>query len=304
MANTALDPNRRTIAASLRVLLSDLVDYAGLFPPAGLSMDAAVQNYSRYLASEDAWALGRFVLPVSRFGEFEEARTKLVEDRRVWRVSALLGADPDSDIAAIGEFNLRNRVTAHVDAIEAKASSGADVGRIQAHLPDGITAYIEVSPERAPEILSFIKAAGVRAKLRTGGVKPDMFPSPAAVAGFLHECARLEVAFKATAGLHHPLRCTKPLTYETNAPTGVMHGFLNVFLAAALAMQGASESTVARVLENREAGAFRFDDQGVHFQEWTVSLEHLATARRTFAISFGSCSFEEPLADLRELGLL
>ena len=50
-----------------------VVDYAGLFPPAGLDMRAAVGNYARYAAGPWAWALGRFIVPVSRLEELERA---------------------------------------------------------------------------------------------------------------------------------------------------------------------------------------------------------------------------------------
>ena len=87
----------------------------------------------------------------------------------------------------------------------------------------------------------------------------------------------------------------KPLTYESNAPTGTMHGFVNVFMAAAI------PDRAEEVLLDRE---FSFDDDGVTWRDVHVTTEEIARMRRTFAISFGSCSFEEPIADLKELGWL
>src|SRR5436309_1541360 len=55
--------------ASLTALMTGLVDYAGLFPPAQLSMADAAANYLQYRASGDAWMLGRFVCPAPRLGE-------------------------------------------------------------------------------------------------------------------------------------------------------------------------------------------------------------------------------------------
>jgi len=304
VANTALDPKRRTVAASLRVLLADLIDYAGLFPPAGLSMDAAVENYSHYLASEDAWALARFVVPVSRLSEFEAVRAKCARDHGVWRLSVLLGPDAEREATTIREFNDRNASVAKVDAVEAKAATEEDVQRVIVSMPREMSAFFEVPPNLAPTLLPAIREVKAQAKFRTGGVTPDMFPAPSTVAAFIHQCASHEVGFKATAGLHHPLRCTKPLTYEANAPAGVMHGFLNVVLAAALALNGTSEPGLTRTIEIQDARAFDFSDDGVRSRDWFLTTEQLEIARRTFSVSFGSCSFEEPLADLRELGLL
>src|SRR6202171_3587103 len=55
------------------VLLHDLIDYAGLFPPASLAMAPSVANYDAYLRSEWSWILGRFIVPAPRLSEFEEA---------------------------------------------------------------------------------------------------------------------------------------------------------------------------------------------------------------------------------------
>src|SRR5206468_4748848 len=54
-------------AASLQVLLAKSIDYAGMFPPCGLALEAALQNHAQYVRSPDAWMLGAFVLPVEQF---------------------------------------------------------------------------------------------------------------------------------------------------------------------------------------------------------------------------------------------
>ena len=50
--------------------------------------------------------------------------------------------------------------------------------------------------------------------------------------------------------------------------------------------------------------AFGFDQTGVVWNECHISSEELASARRSFCLCFGSCSFNEPIDDLRELGWL
>ena len=120
------------------------------------------------------------------------------------------------------------------------------------------------------------------------------FPPIADVATFLRACKKAGVAFKATAGLHHPLRCVKPLTYAPDAPTGTMHGFLNVFLAAAL-LDHADE-----ILREEHPDAFAFDDDGASWRGHRVSTE-LARDEPRLRDVVGSCSFEEPIGDLRAL---
>jgi hypothetical protein len=241
-------------AESLRVLLENLIDYAGLFPPAALSMQDAVRNYARYRDGEYAWALGRFVVPEARVREVPKEFPL-----------SILGVD------------------------EVKATTAEEI----AAFPPGV--YVEIADVT---LLDAIARHGLRAKIRTGGITADAFPAIGDVAGFLRACRSKGVAFKATAGLHHPLRCVKPLTYEPDAPTGTMHGFLNVFLAAAL-LDHAEE-----ILGETDPDAFAFDDEGASWRGHRVTTEALRTMRRDFATSFGSCSFEEPIGDLRALGWL
>lgn len=256
------------IARSLRVLLANLIDYAGLFPPAALPMEEAVRNYARYREGEHAWMLGRFVVPQARAGEVPAEFPVTI----LWNVQSAESS---------GGLKL-------AAPLETKANSIEDL----ANVPSG--AYVEITDLA---LLDEIARRGLRAKIRTGGITPDAFPAIASVAGFLRACKAKGVAFKATAGLHHPVRCVKPLTYEPDAPTGTMHGFLNVFLAAAM-LDHADE-----ILAETDPRAFTFDDQGAWWRGHRAGTMDLVEMR-TFATSFGSCSFEEPIADLRELGWL
>jgi hypothetical protein len=147
----------------------------------------------------------------------------------------------------------------------------------------GSVTYFEIPIDADPAPLA---ATGGRVKIRMGG---DTVPAPAAVAAFLRACAAARLPFKATAGLHHPLR----------NPT--MHGFVNLFLAAALAWRG--EDPLA-TLDEQSAAAFQFGDGAVEWHGHTASAAELREIRENFAISFGSCSFEEPIADLKALGWL
>jgi len=101
------------------------------------------------------------------------------------------------------------------------------------------------------------------------------------------------VSFKATAGLHHPLRSERPTTAAADAPLAMMHGFVNVLGAVAAASQGANIEEVTAVLHNTQAA---------QFAELLTAPPAPAVRQRFHSI--GSCSFEEPMADLRELSWL
>jgi hypothetical protein len=137
-----------------------------------------------------------------------------------------------------------------------------------------------------------------------GGETADKFPAPENMVEFIRLCAAANVAFKATAGLHHPLRSVHRFSYQPDSPSGVMHGFVNVFLAAAFLRAGMETKLALQLLEEQSADAFHFDADGVGWREHRLGRREIAAARRSFAVSFGSCSFTEPIDDLKSLRLL
>jgi len=294
-------------AASLRALLDGIVDYAGLFPPASLDMRAAVLNYREYLASSEAWALGRFVLPIARLAEYEDARRGIQGGELgspPWRLSGLTGGDTLADIARAAEFNVMGGADM-IDALETKLGTVDDIRRVASRLTGDMELFVEVPVREDPlALLRAVADVGAKAKIRTGGTTEDAFPSSREVARFIRRCVEVGAPFKATAGLHHPIRARYHLTYDPNAPEGVMFGFLNVFLAAALLRAGGSEDDAVAMLETTDAGDLLFDDFGLSWREHRLTTDQLRMARRSLARSFGSCSFSEPVDDLRALALI
>ena len=298
-------------STTLRTLLHGLIDYAGLFPPAALDMPAAVADYATHRAGEHAWMLGQFVLPVSRLAEFESSLGALGASSLgdVWRLSILPSADLDATLASIADFNARSRDnrerSAVADTVELKLEALPDLAAALAKIPPQLTPYVElpIDDDLAPR-LAVISRAGARAKVRTGGVTANAFPASHALARFIQSCADAGVPFKATAGLHHPLRGEYRLTYEPGAPHGMMFGFLNVFLAAAFARTGLTLKDLALLLEEKDASAFEFTETEARWRGNTVSRTGISAVRHHVALSFGSCSFQEPVDDLRSLGLL
>lgn len=297
---------------SLRALLTGLVDYAGLFPPAQLGMAEAVRNYGEYLGGPHSWMLGRFVVPVARLGEFDGAAAGLLasgEGSTPWRLAALAGNDLAADTQEALKFNCRHWQGSEigyaiVDSIDVRLAPGMDLAHERKSVPDSFALYVEMSPiGAADDALETVLRSGARAKIRMGGVTPDVFPKPDDVIAFIAACAARRLSFKATAGLHHAIRSEYPLTYETGSKRAPMYGFINVFLAAAALYSGSAAGDARGILMESSMNAFRFDDAGVFWQEWSLSTECIESARE-FATSFGSCSFREPVEDLTAAGLL
>jgi hypothetical protein len=295
------------VKESVRVLLSEIIDYAGLFPPSALSMPEAVINYATYKNSNYKWMLGRFVVPISRLDEFLESAAEFISrDSEPWKLSVLASDDIYATARKIEEFNAGNAPRAVCDALEVKADSVAKIEKITEAVSPELQTYFEIPiGAELSELAVNLALKSRRAKIRTGGTTPEAFPPAKMIIRFIRTCLAANVPFKATAGLHHPIRCYKPLTYDAGAPEGMMNGFINLFLATAFARAGFKPSLLEEILEDEFEESFEFDDTGVLWrQEHFLSASQLKFVREKNIISFGSCSFEEPITDLQEINLL
>lgn len=289
---------------ALRTLLEGVIDYAGLFPPASLQMANAVREYREHRGSPDAWALGRFILPAARLDEFREAVGASGER---WLLSALLGSDIEEDLGRIAKFNEESVAVAggpKVDTIEVKATSIRDVERADELVKHRYDMYVEIPAMEDPDdLIAAANRAKARAKIRTGGTTADAFPTSADVTRFIARCLSHYTPFKATAGLHHPMRSEYRLTYALDAEIGTMHGFLNVLLTTAAMGEGMTETSAVELLDERNPGAFTFEENTVYWRGLAIPTRALYRARGVM-LAFGSCSFREPITDLRSMRLL
>ncbi len=300
---------RRLGDSATRGVLSGLIDYAGLFPPAGLAMPEAVQNFARYQRRDDHWALGRFVLPAARLEEFEAAVNALSEADRLgtrWPLSVLLGQDHTADLERVAEFGERH---AHggpeVLSLEVKAGTPALIPVIRCAVPARYELFLELPLNGdLPALGAATRAAGAEAKIRTGGIRPEDIPQPEAVLEFLAVCAGLRLPFKATAGLHHPLRGRAPLTYLSGCDTAVLFGYLNVLAAAAVLWHQRPVTEAREWLLADDRQAFRVGPDGLRWRAFQLDHVMLAATRREFMRSIGSCSFTEPLDEIGALTMV
>jgi hypothetical protein len=310
-----------TMTASLRALLTEIVDYAGLFPPAKLTLDEAIRNYARYRQADDAWMLGRFVIPAARLMDLEPYGEELFQAGPPFAFSVLCrgGATfPEflahlrADLADIAAFRERHGDRVAVDVFETRLPADlADplvpnsalslLKTVQVFPAVGLRPFCEAPsrPERLVEQLARLPGDEIGFKLRCGGVEASAFPSSQQVAIALRGCLAVGLPFKATAGLHHPL------PRFDDGVKARMHGFVNLFLAGALALfRGLSTEQMSLLLDDDRAADFKFTHKEARWRNVRVSTAEIATARRDFVVSFGSCSFEEPRQDLRALGWL
>lgn len=281
---------------AIETMLNGLFDYAGLYPPASLSMRSAANNYLEYRKGKWAPALGRFIVNLDRV---DELRSIAADGFTIFRLSVI--ATESTDWEGLAD-QIRSGVP--IDTVEIKVSQ-EDIERVAAHIPREMTPFFEVGMDAGGQSeLASISAAGGRAKIRMGGVVPDAIPSTPDVAEMLKALADLRLPFKATAGLHHPVRSRRPLTYQPQSPQGVMHGFVNLCCAAALLYFGGDKSDAEAVLDEQDSSAWQVSSKLIQWRDRSWTVEQLAEMRSRFLISIGSCSFEEPIRDLESLGWL
>lgn len=285
--------------------LAGLIDYAGLFPPAGLSLDVVVDQYGRYRAGRHAWMLGRLVAPADRLEEADAAAARAgasVDDP--WRASALVGTADQGELVAGALIDAHHRPRhLRVESVEAAAGSREDIERLARMWPSAFERYVEIAAEPDPApLMAALSSTGLSAKIRAGGVTHDRFPTTAQLARFLVRARDAGVPMKATAGLHHAVRGDYRLTYEPGSATTTMHGFVNLVLAATLLLAGKIDEELADAcLDDDRADAFKLSGRAGAWLNGVVTYSELSHARRTLLRSVGSCSFEEPVAEVEAL---
>lgn len=290
------------VPPALAALLGGTVDYAGLFPPASLDLRSAADAYAAYRRSGDAWLLGRFVIGADRIAELADAaRSHLNGDH--WQISLLAGENPSEVGKLLREVERTAGGRMRVEAIELRATSIEEIDHLLASTPATVERYVELPlGDGIESLVVAVGQCGARAKVRTGGVVASAVPQPAALLAFMRACVSHRVPFKATAGLHHPLRERYPLTYAAEAPRGEMFGFLNVFLCAAFLAAGIDDAAALSILDERDPASIRFA-HGVRWREHSLTRDQIARGRDAL-VSFGSCSFREPVDELRALRFL
>jgi hypothetical protein len=282
---------------AIEVLLDGLIDYAGLYPPARLDMRSAIRNYLNYQEGKYGYALGRFVVDVKRIEELREAAGKSIGEISLSIVVS--SASGWQDLSELADAGLC------IEMVELKPVQPEEIASLDKGVPVGVSAFFEIPIQNNwADFIDAIMHAGTRAKLRMGGVTADAFPSTSDVASVLKELAVRGIAFKATAGLHHPVRSRHRLTYDADSPSGKMHGFVNLFCAAALTHFRGDVNDAERLVREEDPAAWDISDTTITWKSLCLSVSQVREVRRKFMNSFGSCSFEEPLRDLEALGWL
>ncbi|MDA1028736.1 MAG: hypothetical protein O3B41_06755 [Bacteroidetes bacterium] len=315
--------------SSVKTLLNGLFDYAGLFPPAALPLEAAWQEYLGHRSSADAWMMGPFVVPIGRLNELAVLLNKTPKQGPfsfdvLPRIASTVDSLPvilTEDLNQCAEFVRNQGGRAAIDAFEFRfpaqtfsdASLAVQTVAAVSHVFEAsefgtasVFGEIVRSASFSDQVPLFFMALAsstfrqkIFGKIRCGGMDPTDFPTVDELACFIHTAIQMRYPFKATAGLHHPIR------HICANQKDLMHGFINVLFATTLGrVHELKVHEISKILDDQNSDSFVFTPSGIFWKDLSASNTDFIADRRSLSLSIGSCSLNEPRADLLNLGWL
>lgn len=301
----------RLVLDARTAAFATLIDYAGLFPPASLSVEDAVGEYRRIRAGASAWVGGRFLCRASQLADLASVATRtFAAGETPWEVSVIFDGTPGESAALAKDFHAEMDPVMVVAAAEARLGGAANVAvdpliDSMLSIAPEVVPFIEVDRSRsikeqvdsvATTLESRRRVGGV--KLRCGGEAVDSFPTPGEVAEFIAASVDARMPFKATAGLHQPIR-----HFDDNLGLE-RHGFVNLLIATALAEAGEDRATIEHVIAETDPDAFAMSAAFASWRDRKVPGSALRRMRHSGFVAYGSCDFNEPTEALIELGFM
>jgi len=327
---------------TLKLFMDKAIDYAGIFPPANLSMDESIKNYADYSNGDDSHLISHFICSVARLGEFEKSIAGLLSRNFPIPVS-VLGRKPETveglsetvncDLELIKKFADCNGTQVDVDVLEMCLPSG--VSSVQEKYMDGILDVVNKLDELRfglnhpfniffeatmsslwqDEILAVINTiAKIKTNLNKKGSENNY------LMGFKFRCGGLKIeqyptveqtayCIKMCIDNEVPLKLTAglhhPFRHYNELAQTKMHGFVNILAAVLLGKAyKLEEKRLVQIVEDESYENFRFDDDSFSWKEMKITHDQILDGRNNNIISYGCCSFDEPRADLKRFGLL
>jgi len=325
---------------SLQAFMKGILDYAGLFPPASLSLDTSIRNFAQYKQGKDAWMLSRFIIPASRLAKLEGYKEELFEKNSPFHFSVLgEGTETLSDfeeeiteiIDSCLSFHQYQGKAVATEVLEIKlpreAAFSNDVELIR-KLVDESAGYLQ-KHDSTPSLVFYetFLEENWKKDLRTSlkaisehNKAASKYDKHYRYAGFKIRCGGVEAhmfpepeklafALNRARELDVPVKCTAglhhPIRHYNESVQTRMHGFFNVFGGAMIArVQNLTDKKLTDILIEEDPEAFSFTDEAFRIGDFSVTVEQVERFRKEALISFGSCSFDEPREDLRKLELL
>lgn len=253
-------------------------------------MPEALRAHFATRAGEHAGLLGVFLCQASRLPELITELIK-VKPKEPLPLSLIIDTGLGGVPKAISIVESRSELLS-LRMVEMPAPSDVDevwLERVSEFVPEDVIRVVE--PRRGVGWLDGVRKViehGSWPKIRCGGLSSESFPSVDELADFLAVVGGSPGAsFKATNSLHRAVR------HRQDGTGFVHHGFLNLLVAVGRSLSGGD---VRAALSSTDAASLA--------EEAKMLSEPAAKAVRSLFASYASASFDEPVADLEELGLL
>lgn len=326
---------------SIQPFLAEILDYAGLYPPASLPLSEAFEKYITHCQSNEAWMLSKFVAGTGYLTDLVELINATKESPDPFLVTAV--AAPSVSLEEFRQV-VDNTKTTLLDVID-RSDREVKVPSLEIKLPEEFfessnTTNIEKAIEYAVSEMAsslvlpneiFFEIPGFAFKRANIDIVLDVLSDQIAVLeskkldafsviGFKIRCGGVEAfqfppinylahAIHSSVTKKVPLKFTAglhhPVRHYNDSVSTKMHGFLNVFGATLLCHhKGLSKPDLQNMLEDENPDNFIFSDTQFSWKEHSITSEEIQILRSLYVTSFGSCSFEEPVEDLQELTLL
>ena len=267
-----------------------------MFPPAQLPLDEALRQAARAPLLGRNLVAADLVVPLAKLPEADRAAARHAGFGMTRCTLCVVGVAMEEGPAAAQAIRAHRKANLPLVEVAALEVHGTAFPEAQvAALRDAIAPVrlfleprwpISEWPRRERDLFAMLRRTGVGLKVRGAG---DNAVDNVTLANLLPRIAAAGVPFKATQGLHHPL---------VDPARGNRLGFLSLAFAVRLAhLRRADAGILRRVLEETNPHAYAFGG-GVSWRGARLGENEVLESRAALPFTIGSCSLDEPAADL------
>ena len=300
--------------SALDILVDQLFDYSGMFPPESKSFaDAIVDSANFRDKLKRPYMVGVDI--VLTFNEVKNLTEELLINsgykiNSTFKV-AVIGSQVvanendfiDESLYLKGLFSGYQKILPRVCAYEVKVSNHIlSNNNLFDKLISSFSCPIAIEPdlsdinwsESLAKAIQIVSGNKEKLTLKIRGTGPTAIDTNKIASVIMHT-TKAKINLKATGGLHHPI--IEPARYGNNL------GFINLAIALYLSHQYQEKFSLEDIKECLLcdcAPQFEVKDQ-ISFKNFSISLDQLKLLKSRFRFGIGSCSLTEPDSDLCRL---
>ena len=286
--------------------LKHIVDYAGFFPPTQLPFEKAFANYVQYQKIETRWMLSNFICPLSKIDKLGTLINNHYSD--LTNVPLVIVGSPMLDAHSLTEtlktiMSLKAPMIAKTFEFKLDTNYNSDIFKTDAPIPLFIEPNIQSEKWKShiQNIVERINQNNLNhgIKLRCGGPRKEFVPNPNKLAFAINLCTQSNIPVKFTAGLHHAL------THFNEKMGTINYGFLNMFFGYYINMYyDIHIKELESILIDTNVKSFKFSNNSFSYKDNLIDNKKIKKTRRDLLPGFGSCRFDIPCDELKNMEII